>query len=126
MGLQTWPEDNIRKQDVAVSKNYLSEPEIKELNRLTTILPDIFEDQLDLGRIVVMADAQALLDQQLHQLGRAVLKGGGSIKASDAKKKAEKQYEIFDKTRKIEHQRDADERIADIANEAKSLPKNRR
>jgi hypothetical protein len=63
-----------------VSKNYLSEPEIKELNRLTTILLDIFEDQLDLGRIVVMADAQNLLDRQLQQLGRNVLKGGGSIK----------------------------------------------
>ncbi len=63
-----------------MSKNYLSEPEIKELNRLTTILLDIFEDQLDLGRIVVMADAQNLLDRQLQQLGRNVLKGGGSIK----------------------------------------------
>ncbi len=126
MGLQSWPEDNIRKQDVTVSKNYLSEAEIKELNRLTTILLDIFEDQLDLGRIVVMTDAQTLLDQQLAQLGRALLKGGGSTKAADAKKKAEEQYEIFDKTRKIARQREADERIAELAKEAKSLPKKRK
>lgn len=42
MGLQTWQNDNIRKTDAAVSKNYLADAEIKELNRLTTILLDIF------------------------------------------------------------------------------------
>jgi hypothetical protein len=46
MGLQTWPNDNTRKADVTVSKNYLADAEIKELNRLTTILLDIFENQL--------------------------------------------------------------------------------
>ena len=35
MGLQNWPNDRIRKSDVAVSKNYFSEGEIRELNRLT-------------------------------------------------------------------------------------------
>lgn len=60
MGLQTWQNDNIRKTDVSISKNYLAEAEIKELNRLTTILLDIFEDQLDMGRLVVMQDAQTL------------------------------------------------------------------
>ncbi len=44
MGLRTWPNDNIRKQDAIVSKNYLADGEIRELNRLTTILLDIFED----------------------------------------------------------------------------------
>ncbi|WP_234901833.1 RhuM family protein [Agrobacterium rubi] len=58
MGLQVWPNDNIRKTDVTVSKNYLAESEVKELNRLTTILLDIFEDQLDIGRLVVMQDAE--------------------------------------------------------------------
>ncbi|HUV33046.1 MAG TPA: RhuM family protein, partial [Devosiaceae bacterium] len=70
MGLQTWQNDNIRKTDVSVSKNYLGESEIKELNRLTTILLDIFEDQLDIGRIIIMQDAQNLLDRQLLHLGR--------------------------------------------------------
>lgn len=64
MGLRTWQNDNIRKTDVALSKNDLAEGEIRELNRLTTILLDIFEDQLDSGRLVVMQDAQALLDRQ--------------------------------------------------------------
>lgn len=123
MGLQTWQNDNIRKTDVAVSKNYLAESEIKELNRLTTILLDIFEDQLDMGRLVVMGDAQSLLDQQLRQLGRTVLRSGGSVKASDAKRIAEAQYEKFDQQRKLERHREADERIAALAQEAKRLPK---
>ncbi len=126
MGLRAWQSDNIRKTDVAVSKNYLAEREIKELNRLTTILLDIFEDQLDMGRLVVMQDAQTLLDQQLQQLGRTVLRSGGSIKASDAKRLAEAQYEKFDQQRKLERYHEADERIATLAKQAKALPKPRR
>lgn len=123
MGLQTWQNDNIRKTDVAISKNYLSDSEIKELNRLTTILLDIFEDQLDLGRLVMMQDAQTLLDRQLDQLGRVVLRTGGSVKASDAKRIAEAQYKKFDQKRKLERHHKADERIAALAKEAKDLPK---
>ena len=126
MGLQTWPNDQIRKSDVTISKNYLTESEIKELNRLTTILLDIFEDQLDIGRLVVMRDARDLLDRQLRQLGRVVLGGGGSVSASDAKRRAEEQYEKFDRQRKLGRQQEADERIAALAKAAKNLPKPRR
>lgn len=123
MGMQAWPGDSIRKADVAVSKNYLAEGEIKELNRLTTILLDIFEDQLDLGRLIVMDDARSLLDRQLSQLGRAVLRGGGSVSAGDAKRMAEHNYQQFDHARKLARQSEADENIAALAREAKSLPK---
>ena len=123
MGLQTWQHDNIRKIDVSISKNYLGEPEIKELNRLTTILLDIFGDQVDMGRLTVMQDAQNILDQQLSQLGRTVFKTGGSVKSSAAKRIAESHYKKFDRRRKIERQREADEQIASLAKEAKKLPK---
>lgn len=123
MGLQTWPNDNIRKSDVTVSKNYLAEAEIQELNRLTTILLDIFEDQVKIGRLVVMRDAQQLLESQLSQLGRTVLRGGGRISKSKADKMAEAEYEKFDHQRKIARQQEADERIATLAKEAKGLPK---
>lgn len=123
MGLTAWHGDNIRKTDVAVSKNYLAEQEIRELNRLTTILLDIFEDQLDLGRLVVMRDAQDLLDRQLEQLGRPALRSGGSIKTDAARQKAEAEYEKFDHARKAERQRDADNSITALLHEAKTLPK---
>lgn len=123
MGLTAWQGDSIRKTDVTVSKNYLAETEIRELNRLTTILLDIFEDQLDLGRLVVMLDAQNLLDRQLANLGRNVLRTGGSVKASTARQFAEAEYERFDQTRKLTRQEEADRAIADLVRQSKGLPK---
>lgn len=126
MGLTTWPNDNIRKGDVTVSKNYFGDAEIKELNRLTTILLDIFEDQAELGRLVMMEDARRLLDQQLNMLGRVVLSHGGQISATDAKRHAERQYAVFDAQRKAERQADADRSISALKSESKSLPRDRR
>jgi hypothetical protein len=126
MGLHIWQNDNIRKSDVTVSKNYLAQAEIRELNRLTTILLDIFEDQLELGRLIVMQDARALLDQQLEQLGRVVLRSGGSVKASDSKRLAEAEYDQFDQQRRLARHRQADEDIAALAKVAKDLPKSGR
>jgi hypothetical protein len=123
MGLLNWPQDNVRKADVVTSKNYLGEAEIRELNRLTSILLDVFEDQLDLGRIVVMSDAQRLLDQQLASLGRTLLRGGGSISAEQAKQRAEAEYEKFDQQRRALRKEEVEERIADLKRQERSLPK---
>ena len=121
MGLQTWKNDNVRKSDIATSKNYLAQTEIKELNRLTTILLDIFEDQLDIGRLKTMAAAANLLDKQLSDLGRAVLRSGGKISSDDAKRHAEDQYEVF--KLKIKHVRhdEANQAIADVKRILKKL-----
>lgn len=119
MGLRTWPNDNIRKGDVSVSKNYLAEAEIRELNRLTTILLDIFEDQAEMGRLVVMADARRLLDDQLRNLGRTVLRGGGTVSADAAKEKALREYGVWkDRQKALRHQQ-ADAAIAELAAEVR-------
>jgi hypothetical protein len=57
MGLQTWAGRDVTKRDAKVAKNYLAPAEIEELNRLTTILLDIFDDQAKLGRLVTMDQA---------------------------------------------------------------------
>ncbi|MBX3575235.1 MAG: virulence RhuM family protein [Mesorhizobium sp.] len=126
MGLASSPKDRIRKQDVSVSKNYLAEGEVRELNRLTTILLDIFEDQADLGRLVVMADATRLLEEQLRGLGRTVLRGGGTVDRCAAVEHAEREYETFNAARKQAAHDEADARIAALAKEAKGLPKSGR
>lgn len=126
MGLQTWPKDRIRKQDAEIAKNYLTAPEIKELNRLTTILLDIFEDQLDIGRLTMMADAETLLNQQLQFLGRPVLKSGGKISSVKAKKHAAKQYAAFDAERKRRRHAEADAAIAELKSQQKTLGKSNR
>jgi hypothetical protein len=92
MGLTSWSKETPRKSDVTISKNYLAPSEIKELNRLTVIVLDIFEDQLDIGRLKIMAEARELLDAQLANLGRSVLRSGGKVSKSDADNHAQVEY----------------------------------
>lgn len=123
MGLQAWPNENIRKADVGVSKNYLGESEVRELNRLTTILLDIFEDQMDIGRLKLMREASVLLDAQLKSLGRSVLTTGGRVAMSDAKAHAEREYSKFDAERKRIRHEQADRAIAEIKAAQKMIGK---
>jgi len=123
MGLRTWPNQNIRKRDVSVSKNYLGESEVRELNRLTNILLDIFEDQVELGRLTLMSEAEILLDRQLKDLGRQVLRTGGSMSMMKAKLLAEKAYTKFDAARKEKRRQEADAAITQLKNEQETLPK---
>ena len=123
MGLQSWPNENVRKADVAISKNYLAETEVRELNRLTTILLDIFEDQADLGRLTLMSEATELLERQLSGLGRAVLRSGGSVSMSEATRHAEREYETFKAEQKRLRHAQADRAIAAIKAAQKQLKK---
>lgn len=122
MGLRTWSNANVRKSDALVSKNYLAEPEIKELNRLTTLLLDIFEDQLDIGRLVTMADARAQMDRSLSHMGRQVLQDGGRVRRDQAEAKAIREYERFDEARRLARQAEAQEELARLREADRNLP----
>lgn len=126
MGLQAWPKDEIRQLDAVVAKNYLSDAELRELNRLTTILLDIFEDQLDIGRLTLMSEASALLNAQLRNLNRAVLRHGGRVSHSDAEAHAKIEYKKFDEARRlaraVERQQEL-ARLAALKAAEKALPK---
>jgi len=126
MGLQTWPKDTIRQSDAVVAKNYLSPVELKELNRLTDILLSIFEDQLDIGRLVLMEQATQLLDQQLANLGRLVLDRGGSIRHEQAESRAKAEYKQFDEARRLARREEADRGLAELKHAERALPKVRR
>jgi hypothetical protein len=123
MGLQTWLKGEIRKADVAISKNYLGPAEVKELNRLTTIILDIFEDQLDIGRLTRMAEAEALLDSQLKNLGRSLLQSGGSIRKADADTHAKQEYARYQTKLKELRHAEADQVIRDLKAVQKFLPR---
>jgi hypothetical protein len=112
--------------DVEISKNYLAEGEIKEFNRLTTILLDVFEDQLDVGRLTTMAQAETLLDNQLCSFNRQVLRGGGSVKTAQAKAYALEQYKVFNAKRKAVRHAEADQALAALKAQEKLLPKSPR
>jgi hypothetical protein len=126
MGLRTWPKDAIRQQDALVAKNYLAEPEIRELNRVTTILLDIFEDQLDIGKLKTMAEVEQTLDRQLKSLNRPVLAHGGAVKSAAAERHAKEQYRDFDEKRRALRHAEADTQLAELLKKEKSLPKSRR
>ena len=126
MGLRIWKGDHVTQADVDIAKNYLVESEIRELNRLTVILLDIFEDQLDLGKINTMAEIEALLDHQLRSLSRQVLRGGGSVKTTQARAHALEQYKSFNEKRKAIRHAEADANLAALKAQEKLLPKSPR
>lgn len=107
MGLQAWPNQNIRKSDVIVAHNYLTQPEITEKNRLTTMLLDFFEDRLDQGKLTTMVQAETQLDSFIKFNERPLLRHKGSVKRSAAESYAYAQYDIFDKNRRALRQQQA-------------------
>ena len=126
MGLTNWPNENIRKSDVSTSKSYLGDLELSELNRLTVILLDIFEDQLKIGKLTMMSEAAKLLDAQLRSLNRSVLSSGGRVSHEAAKLHAESEYEKYKARLKHLRHEQADRVIQALRETDESLPKGRR
>lgn len=56
MGLPSWKGDKVRKRDVTVTKNYLTEKELKSLNRIVTMYLDYAEDQAERQPPMYMKD----------------------------------------------------------------------
>ena len=78
MGLATWkgaPDGPIHSSDVTIAKNYLTEKELRELNRLVTMFLDAAEDRAERHQLTSMEDCVRLLDGFLAFNGRDVLKG---------------------------------------------------
>lgn len=123
MGLRTWSASEVRARDSEIAKNYLGPSELTELNRLTDLLLTIFEDQLDMGRLTTMEYASHLLERQFQELGRPVLKHGGSISHADAEAHAKAAYKKFDADRRLKRQQVADAELAELGKLGKRLPK---
>lgn len=126
MGLQTLPHTEVRKADTHVAKNFLFEGELKELNRLTTILLDVFDDQLDIGKLTLMSEAEALLDAQLRGLSRAVLRGGGRVSKAVADRHVDAEYKKFDERRRALRAERTKSELAELKATGKEMPKARR
>lgn len=105
MGLTTWknsPNGRILKTDVSIAKNYLSEKELKDLERLVTMFFDYIEHQIEDKKAFNMAQFAESVDKLLTFNDYKVLHGLGSISAADAKQYAEAIYDEFNKTQNIE------------------------
>ena len=98
MGLTTWktaPDGPVRKTDVTIAKNYLSEEEIRELNRIVTMYLDYAEDQARRRRPIHMAEWIAKLDAFLQFNERNILTHAGTISHQLAIDHAEGQFEKY-------------------------------
>ena len=98
MGLTTWrnaPKGKILKPDVAVAKNYLTEKELKSLDRFVTMYLDYAEDQAERGIPMTMADWAGKLDAFLQFNERDLLDHPGKVTAEIAKAFAESEFEKY-------------------------------
>jgi len=98
MGLTSWknsPDGKIRKSDVSIAKNYLSEKELKPLNRIVTMYLDYAEDQAEQGIVMTMKDWVSKLNAFLQFNQKDILQNAGKVSAAIAKVFAEKEYERY-------------------------------
>lgn len=99
MGLTSWTGSKVRKMDVDTAKNYLSQEEVEELNRIVTMYLDYAEDQAKKRKAITMAEWEQKLDAFLSFNERELLTHAGTVRASVAKQLAEERYDLFDKHR---------------------------
>jgi hypothetical protein len=95
MGLTSWKGAKVRKGDVIVAKNYLSEPEIKKLNRIITMYLDYAEMQAERQKPVYMREWREKLDAFLKFNEQEILEDRGSCSMEVARALAQSEYEKF-------------------------------
>lgn len=105
MGLTTWknaPDGRILKSDVSIAKNYLQEKEIRQLERAITGFFDYIEDFIERENTFNMSQFSESVNEFLTFRRYQILPDKGRISASQAKVKAESEYDIFNKTQRID------------------------
>ena len=98
MGLTTWadaPDGKIKKSDVTVAKNYLSQDEMKQLNRMVTAYLD-FAESMTLRHIpLTMQDWESRLNRFIEMFDYGILQDAGKVSAEIAKLHAETEFEKY-------------------------------
>lgn len=105
MGLTSWknaPDGRILKSDVTIAKNYLTDKEIRSLERTVTSYFDYIEGQIERGNIFTMEQFAESVNKFLTFNDYKTLPNRGSISASQAKAKAEAEYDLFNPTQQID------------------------
>lgn len=98
MGLTTWkdaPNGKIQKFDVSVAKNYLTENEIQQLQRLVSAYLDIAEDMAIRQIPMTMEDWESRLNKFIEATDREILQNAGKVTAEIAKAQAESEFEKY-------------------------------
>lgn len=117
MGLTSWkggPEGRIHSSDVTVAKNYLSEDEIRDLNRLVNMFLDTAEDRAERHVLLSMGDCEQLLDGFLQFNGRDVLQGLGNRNKKTADKIAKERFAEFQRIQDASYRNDFEKGLGGI------------
>ena len=105
MGLTTWknaPDGRILKSDTSIAKNYLSERQIRQLERAVTGYFDYIEDLIERENVFTMQEFSDSINAFLEFRRYDILKDNGKVSHKQALEKAYQEYEIFNKTQPIE------------------------
>ena len=107
-GLLTWKGAQVRKQDIVVAKNYLTEDEVDTLNRLVVIFLETAELRAKRQTITSMGFWRENVGQIIVANGFPLLSGAGTVSHARMEQKLEPLYLDFDQRRKAYEARAAD------------------
>ena len=109
-GLQTWknsPDGIISKLDMQIAKNYLNEPELKELNNIVSMFLDYAEMQAEKRQLMYMKDWEEILNKFLKFNDKELLENAGKLSHDFMINYIDKQYNSYKKQLKEEQNIDS-------------------
>lgn len=104
MGLTTWknaPDGRVLKSDVSIAKNYLDEKQIRQLERAISGYFDYIEDLIERENTFTMEEFEESINEFLSFRRYDILEGKGTVSHKVAVRKAETEYDEFNKKQKI-------------------------
>ena len=125
MGLTSWaaaPEGKIVKSDVSIAKNYLTEKEMRSLERIVSAYLDLAEDRAERHIPMTMVDWSKRLDLFLMADDREILQDAGKITAEIAKAKAETEFKKYRVIQDRLYMSDFDKFLLELEKNAKNKP----
>ena len=125
MGLTTWqnaPRGRIRRADVTVAKNYLTQTELTALNRIVTQYLDYAEDMAERRRPMTMAEWRERLDAFLQFNERQVLTDAGRVSHAVAARLAETEFDRYEARRRELEASEPRSDFEELVEKAKGLP----
>ncbi len=126
MALTTWSGSRVRKQDVIIAKNYLTQDEIDTLNRLVVIFLEQAELRVKQKKDLTLDYWRESVDRMLTSNEQPLLEGPGSVSHDDMKRVAHDRYDAFDENRRAAEALAADaEDLKEIEELEEKLRKNK-
>lgn len=128
MALTSWKGNVVRKQDIYIAKNYLTESEIDSLNRYVTVFLETAELRAKNKQDITMSFWKENVDRILEFTDQKILVGNGTISHGQMEQWVDKIYEAYDSKRKKQEAEQADaldmEELKVIENKIKKISKN--